>query len=89
MNEIREIDQQVFEKIKKMLNDGNVPDITFTKAELVAIKEMAADRVALNQFGKMAKKWKTIFAYVGFFIGAWLAFKAGLADFLKGIMTGK
>ncbi len=89
MSENREIDHQALAKIQQLLNDGNVPDITFTKAELVALKEMAARDVALVQLGKMAKTGKTILTYIGFFLAAWLAFKAGLADFIKGIMINK
>lgn len=58
----------------------------FTDEEIQALKRVAARERAWIAIGIVAGGLRTFLTYMGFFIGAWMAFKAGLADWLGGLL---
>lgn len=58
----------------------------FSPEEIMALKRVAARERAWIAVGFLAGSFRTILTYVGVFIGAWAAFKAGLLEWLRGAL---
>ena len=61
----------------------------FTEEEVRALKAIADAWKGLEAFGRVAVVVKKILTYVGWMIAAYLAFKAGLVDFIKSVVASK
>lgn len=61
----------------------------FTDEEIRALKAIADAWKGLEAFGRVAGVVKKILTYVGWMIATYLAFKAGLVDFIKNAVVSK
>lgn len=79
------LEQSVVEKLEQLVKDAFANHSTlFTKEEAEALKNVAARERAWQSIGMLAGIVKSILTYLGFFIAAWVAFKAGLLQWLAG-----
>lgn len=89
MSENLEKDQQLLARLEGLLKryeDGDEPlHEAFTADEVAALKRVAAREMAYLAIGKLGSSLKVVLTYVGFFIGIYLATKAGVVEWVKNI----
>lgn len=76
-------DRSAIDKLEHMIA---IKNDFFNDEEVMALKRVAARERAWMAVGLLAGGLRTILTYVGFFIGAWMAFKAGFLDWLAGAL---
>lgn len=59
----------------------------FTEEEIVALHAVAEAWRGLEAFGRIATFIKTVAQYVGWAIAVYVAFRAGVLDFIKGALN--
>lgn len=75
---------EAIRKLERMLQtESGEPIVVFTKEEADALRRVAAREIAWMHIGRIAQSWKTILTYIGYFIGAYIAFKAGILEWIK------
>ena len=77
--------QKLEELLEKHLGE---PIVIFTKEEAEALRRVAARERAWMALGTLAGSLRTILTYLGFFLGAWVAFKAGVLAWLAENLGG-
>lgn len=84
MTDESEATVEAIRKLEKLLQDKNgEPIVVFTKEEAEALRKVAAREIAWMHVGRIANSWKTILTYIGYFIGAYVAVKAGVLEWIK------
>lgn len=76
--------------IDKALNsvlDKATASPEFTEAEVKALRAVADVWRGLEAFGRVASFVKTVTQYVGWSIAVYVAFKAGLIDWLRSVVA--
>lgn len=80
---VMQADKSALDKLEELLSRQR--DF-FNDDEIAALKRVAARERAWMAIGMLAGGMRTVLTYIGFFIGAWMAFKAGLIDWLGGLL---
>ena len=76
-------EKSVADKLEGLIQDAlDKRPAMFTPEEAKALRDVAARERAWQSIGLIAAMMRTILTYLGFFIGAWVAFKAGLLQWL-------
>lgn len=76
------IDAETVNRVLKKIASDDV--VIFSKDEAEALQSIAQFWLGWKSVGRFASGLKTVLSYIGWFILAWAAFKAGLIDWLKG-----
>ena len=71
-------------KLERMLNNNEV--VIFTPSEALALQKVAKVFLALETLGGIGGVIKHILVWLGIIIGAWLAFRNGVATWLTDLI---
>lgn len=66
-------------------NDIDIDQIV-TQDEHEALKRLVAREIGRMYLGRMAESWKSILTYIGFFLTAYLTYKAFLEEWIKAVL---
>lgn len=76
-------DAKLLEKLKSVIEaDGN---LSLNASEIKIAKRMIKIFIAFEALGELGSFIKTILLWIGAIIGSWLAFKAGIIDWLESV----
>ncbi len=78
-----QLEADVIEKLERLIEEAFNERGIFTKEEAELLKRVAARERGWAAIGALAGTGKTVLTYFGFFIAAWVAFKAGLISTLS------
>lgn len=90
MSEDNQKDQELLRRIEELLKRYEAGDVSlheaFTDDEVAALKRVASREMAYLAIGKLGSSMKVILTYLSFFIGIYLALKAGVIGWIKGVV---
>ncbi len=90
MSEHLQKDQQLLERLDELLKRYEAGDEplheAFTADEVAALKRVATREMAYLAIGKLGSSLKALLTYIGFFIGIYLAAKAGVIEWIKSVV---
>lgn len=90
MSENSQKDHELLQRLEGLLKRYEAGDEplheVFTEDEVAALKRVASREMAYLAIGKLGSSMKVLLTYVSFFIGVYLAFKAGVIEWIRSIV---
>lgn len=90
MSEANQKDQELLKRLEGLLQRYEAGDASlheaFTDDEVAALKRVASREMAYLAIGKLGSSMKVILTYISFFIGIYLALKAGAIEWIRSVV---
>lgn len=91
MSENSQNDQKLLQRLDELLKRYEAGDAslheTFTDEEVDALKRVASREMAYLAIGKLGSSMKVVLTYISFFIGIYLAIKAGVIEWIRSVVS--